>query len=173
MKQLFLSGIQFIRENPRMLYALILLVFVPAAFFLNTYSIISGMEKDIDRITHRKAVLAENIINVLVEEKMDDPSSLQRALSDITERDNGIFSVAILVPEDNASRFRILASNESEAIGQSTENIQYMLAWNTVDGIAFLDGNDRGRFWRVTKQLVDSESGEKRGLVSLVLPLSD
>ncbi len=96
MKKLFQSGLTFIRENPRIIYSLVLLVFVPAAFFFNTYRLISGMERDIDRITQRKAVLAEKIINTVVAEHVHDRARLQNTINEITAENDELLSLAIL-----------------------------------------------------------------------------
>jgi len=172
MKKIFTAGLDFIRENPRIIYSLVLLVFVPAAFFFNTYSLISGMEKDIDRITQRKAVLAEKIINVDVSEKMNDRELLQNTVDNIAKDNDEIQSLAILWPEDGLSRFRIVASNEKEKLDQTTENIQYVLAWNKPEGIAFLDSDQTGRFWQVTHVLYDTV-GAKVGLIAMTFSLQD
>lgn len=173
MKRLFASGIAFIRENPRIIYSLILLVFVPAAFFFNTYRLISNMERDIDRITQRKAVLVEQVINALVRDRMTDQAALQAAVENIMRGNTELLSIAFLFPEENASRFRVVATNETEALDQTTDNLQYLLAWNQADGIAFLDENETGRFWRVTRQLTDATTGTKTALISVVFPLAD
>src|SRR6185369_9602869 len=172
MKNLFLAGVSFVRENPRIIYSLVLLVFVPAAFFFNTYSLISGMEKDIDKITQRKAVLAEKIINVIVSEKMNDRAVLQDTVQKMTKDNEEIQSLSILWPEENFSRFRVIASKESGMLDQTTDDIQYMLAWNKPEGIAFLDSGADGRFWRVTRLLSDS-IGNKTGLVAMTFSLQN
>ncbi len=155
MKKLFQSGLTFIRENPRIIYSLVLLVFVPAAFFFNTYRLISGMERDIDRITQRKAVLAEKIINTVVAEHVHDRARLQNTINEITAENDEILSLAILWPEENFSQFRVVATSEAETLDQTTRDVQYMLAWNKSEGIAFLDSDNKGRFWRVTRLLED------------------
>ena len=172
MKNLFQSGLTFIRENPRIIYSLVLLVFVPAAFFFNTYRLISGMEQDIDRITQRKAVLAERIINSLVSEKVHNQELLQNTVDDITNNNDEILSLAILWPEENFSQFRVVATSETETRNQLTQDVQYMLAWNKPEGIAFLDSDGAGRFWRVTRLLQDT-SGAKAGLVTMTFSLRD
>lgn len=172
MKNLFLSGLTFVRENPRIIYSLVLLVFVPGAFFFNTYSLISGMEQDIDRITQRKAVLVEKIVNVVVAEKMSDRELLQQSVDSLVLDNKEIQSIAILWPEEGASRFRVIASSESETLDQTTENIQYVLAWSKPEGIAFLDSGENGRFWRVTRFLSDA-AGTKVGLVVMTFSLKD
>ncbi len=172
MKNLFQSGVAFIRENPRILYSFVLLVFVPAAFFFNTYTLVSGMEQAIDRITQRKAVMAERIINGIAIEKISDRTALQRAVDGVVGDRSEILSLAILTPDSDPSRFRVLASSEPETLDQTTENIQYLLAWNKPEGIAFLDSDASGRFWRITRLLSD-EAGTKVGLVAMSFSLHD
>ncbi len=172
MKNLFQSGLTFIRENPRIIYSLVLLVFVPAAFFFNTYRLISGMERDIDRITQRKAVLAEKIINTVVAEHVHDRTQLQNTVNGITAGSDEILSLAILWPEENFSQFRVVATSEAETFDQTTGDVQYMLAWNKPEGIAFLDSDEKGRFWRVTR-LLEDVSGTKAGLVTMTFSLRD
>ncbi len=172
MKHLFQSGIAFIRENPRILYSFVLLIFVPAAFFFNTYSLISGMEKDIDRITQRKAILAEKIINGIMVGSIQNEQALQGAIDGVVGDKSEILSLAVLTTKNDASHFEVIASSERETLHQTTENIQYLLAWNKPEGIAFLDSNAGGRFWRVTRLLSD-ESGVKVGLVTMAFSLQD
>ncbi len=172
MKNLFLGGISFVRENPRILYSFVLLIFVPAAFFFNTYSLVSNMEQDIDRITQRKAVLMEHVINSLVSEKISERVSLQSAVDSIVTDNHEVLSLAILEPENDGSRFRVVASSKSESVNQVTDNIQYTLAWNKSDGIAFLDSDAEGRFWRITHQLVDVD-GNRAGLITMAFSLRD
>jgi signal transduction histidine kinase len=172
MKNLLLSGVSFVRENPRILYSFVLLIFVPAAFFFNTYSLISSIERDIDRITQRKAVLMEHVINSLVSEKISERVSLQSAVDSIVTDNHEALSLAILEPENEGSRFRVVASSKSESINQVTDNIQYTLAWNKSDGIAFLDSDAEGRFWRITHQLVDVD-GNRAGLITMTFSLRD
>lgn len=172
MKHLFLNGVAFVRENPRIIYSLILLVFVPAAFFFNTYSVTSDFEKDIDRITQRKAVLAERIVNTALSEKLNDRAALQEVTHRIVGDNTEILSLAILWPEAGGTLYRVIASSEEETLDQTTGDIQYMLAWNKPEGIAFLDRDSDGRFWRVTRILYDT-AGERAGLVTMAFSLKD
>lgn len=172
MKNLVKSGVAFVRENSGIIYSLILLGFIPAAFFFNTYSITSRMSDDIDRVTRSKAVLSEKIINTIAAEKVSNINALQDFVDDVASGNGEILALSILFPEEHDGKFRVVASNESEAIGKTTEDIQYILAWNKPEGIAFLDEDEHGRFWRVTK-ILSAPSGEKTGLVTMSLPLRD
>lgn len=172
MKNLLLSGVSFVRENPRILYSFVLLIFVPAAFFFNTYSLISSIERDIDRITQRKAVLVEKIINRVVSEKIHDKVLLQATIDGMVIDNTGVLSLALLESENEGNRFRVVASSEPETVNQTTDNIQYTLAWNKSEGIAFLDSDHDGRFWRITRQLID-ENGNRLGLITMAFSLHD
>ncbi len=172
MKNLLLSGLAFIREYPRIIYSLILLVFVPAAFFFNTHSLISGMEQDIDRITQRKAVLAEKIINATVSEHLANRERLQATVDRIARESGEIRSLSILWPGDDPSRFQVIASSIPETLDQTTEDIQYLLAWNKPEGIAFLESDADGRYWRITRLLNDA-TGAKAGLIAMTFSLRD
>lgn len=173
MKNIFFKAISFIKENPSIIFSLILVVFIPIAFFINTYLINSSYEKDIDKITQRKAVLAENIINNLIKEKFANKEVLQSAIEKIIQENGEIVSLSIIRPSGNQNEFEIIASNKVELIGQKDNGlVRNMLAWNKPEGIAFLDKNNQGRFWNVTK-IISDESGGKIGLVSMSFSLEE
>ncbi len=171
-RTLIQSGFTFVRENPRLLYSLVLLIFVPAALFFNTYSTVSRVEQDIDRITQRKALLAEHIINILIGENIRSQAALQSTIDALKQNSDETLSLAFLMPAEEGSGFRVVASSEADTVGQVTENIQYVLAWNQPEGIASLERDETGRFWRVTRQLETSDH-EKIGLVTMAFSLQD
>jgi signal transduction histidine kinase len=169
MKNLFAKTIGFIRENPSLIYSLILVVIIPAAFFINTYSITNRFEDDIDKITQANAVLVENIINrTAVNQEINDPESLQLNIEKIAQENEGIMplSIAILKPSDNNNEaYQIIASSKKELVGQESDNIQNILAWKKPEGIAFLSQDGENRYWNITKSFADS-SGQKIALIS-------
>jgi signal transduction histidine kinase len=173
MRNIFSKAIAFVKENPRILYSLVLVVFIPAAFFLNTYLVNSSYEKNIDKITQRKAVLAEDIINILLKDKFTDNSALQTSVDQIMQNKDEVMSLSIMKPQAELNSFQIIASSNSALINQKQAgDIQEILAWSKPEGVAFLDRNEQGRFWNVTKSLSDS-SGEKTALVSIAFSLGD
>lgn len=170
MRQLLANSVAFIRENPRILYSVILVVLVPLAFFINTYGIISGFEKNIDRITQDKAVLVEEVINAVVADKLDDVIVLQSLTEKLVRENKAISSVAILRPIEGQETFKVMAASDKTFVGESSGDVQFVLAWRQSEGIASLGSDAEGRFWRVTKMLTDS-SDTKRALVSMTFPL--
>jgi signal transduction histidine kinase len=173
MKNLFLKALAFIRENPSIIFSLILVVIIPIAFFINTYAITNSFEQNIDKITQNNAVFSENIIKVIVSQQLGNTESLQETVENIASENEKIIELTILVPETAHETFRAVASTNKDLLEQTnTANLQDTLAWKEPSGIAFLDKNETGRFWKVTKAFTDS-SGAKLGLVSISLSLSD
>lgn len=173
MKNLFAKAIVFIKENPSLLYSLVLVLMVPLAFFINTYLVNSDYEKAIDIITYRKAVMAEDIINSLIQEKIKDDQSLQPVIDRIIQEDNEISYLSVSKPHEQPGNFKVVASSEPGLSGQiQSDNLQNAIAWSTPEGVAFLDEKEGNRFWNVTKALMD-DSGEKVGLIAMSFSLEN
>ena len=173
MRNIFSKGILFIKENPSITYSLVLVVLIPAAFFFNNYIINTSYENNIDKITQRKAVLMEDIINTLIQDKIDNKELLQTTINQITASNEDVVALSVLKNQAGQNNFQVVASNNSQLVGQvQNDNIQNMIAWNRPEGVAFLDGNDQGRFWNVTKTLSNA-TGEKVGLIIVAFSLKD
>ncbi len=173
MQQVFSKALSFIKENLIILYSISLFILIPAAFFINNYIINSSYEKNIDLITQRKAVLAENIIKNMVQNQISDTAALQSSVNRIMQENSDIILLSILKPQNAQEEFEIIASSDSKLINQKPKDqIQNLLAWNKPEGIAFLDRNTDGRFWKVTKSFSDSLN-KKIGLIEISFSLKD
>ena len=169
----FSKAVNYIKANALVGYSLLLLVMVPAAFFANNYIINTNYEKATDVITQRKANLAENILGNFIYGQFSDTVALQSLVGQIVKDNDEIVSLSVLRPKDGQSVFEVAASNDPAQVGKTQkEDVQNLLAWSQPEGIAFLDQNAAGRFWKVTK-LVLGPANEKVGLVELSLSLND
>lgn len=173
MKNIFSKAILFIKENPSIIYSLVLVIIIPSAFFINTYLINSNYEADIDKITQRKAVFVESLINNFIKDQLDDNEKLQLLVDEIVKENEEIVSLSIIKKLNEKEGFQVAASNATDLIGQEQNNsIQNVIAWSQPEGIAFLDRNEQGRFWNVTKKISD-QTGEKKGLIAISFSLKD
>jgi len=173
MQQVFSKALSFIKENLIILYSISLFILIPAAFFINNYIINSSYEKNIDLITQRKAVLAENIIKNMVQNQISDTAALQSSVNRIMQENGDIILLSILKPQNAQEEFEIIASSDPNLINQKPKDqIQNLLAWNKPEGIAFLDRNTDGRFWKVTKSFSDILN-QKIGLIEISFSLKD
>ena len=175
MKETIKKIVEFIKNNPSILYSLILIIFIPVAIFLNTFIISNNFQKNIDLIIQRKAVLIENILDASLKNKLTDQNELQILVEKIQKDNSEISYLAIIRPNQEKEEFAIIASTKPETINSNLIDIQKnqaLLAWNNQEGIAFLDGNNQERFWNITKYLTD-ENNKKTALISLSFSLAD
>jgi signal transduction histidine kinase len=175
MGELLKKGLNFVRENPRIIYSLFLVFVIPLAISFNTYYVVDRFEKNLDTIIQSKAVLAENLINLVARDAVGKNEDLENLVREIKKGNDEIEYFKIFSFDKEKEIFTTLASTESGEISQQaspTQQVQNLLAWNQPQGIALLDSNDRGRFWNVTKA-VKGGNGEKLALVSLSFSLAD
>ncbi len=128
-----------------------------------------------DTAIHSKAILAENIISLMVRNFVSDEENLQKIASEIKEKNQELQYLKIYVPTEDKQSFRLLFTNNEDEKNKeesATHQLQNLLAWNDPKGIAFLDYNKKGRFWNVTKAII-GENGEKKALISISFSLSD
>ncbi len=171
MKELFSRAVAFIRENPGMILSLALVAFIPIAIFFNTFYTVGLFQKNIDIITHEKAILAESIAGQTARKLFANPDEMSKLVADIAADNDDIRLFEILAPTSKGDVFSVLASNNPESIGAETSAIKNVLAWSREEGIAELVGTDTERFWNVTKAIRSAE-GERLGLISLSFSLA-
>ncbi|HHE45838.1 MAG TPA: HAMP domain-containing histidine kinase, partial [Candidatus Moranbacteria bacterium] len=165
----------FIKENPSIIYSLILVVLIPLAIFLNTFFIVEKFQKNIDTITQTKAVLAEDIFNLTVQNLIDDPQKITEIIKKIKAENSEVEMINVIKPDESRENFKIISSSLDANIGKELkgpERVQAILAWNNKEGIALAGKNIQGRFWNVAKPITDKE-GNKIALVSQYLSLSN
>lgn len=166
---------KFIKENPSIIYSLILVIFIPVAIFLNTFFIIGKFQKNIDTITQTKATLAESVFNSVTLNIDSDPQKITGLIKKIKQENSELELINVINPDEKKEVFKIISSTQDNKIGQKLagpEKIQSVLAWSNKEGIAMLGSNDQGRFWNVSRPFMD-EKGNKVGLVSLNLSLAN
>ncbi len=175
MQERIKNAIGFVKENPSIIYSLILVIFIPTAIFLNTFFIIGKFQKNIDAITQTKATLAESVFNSVALNIDDNSQEITELIKKIKQENNEIELINVLRQNSKRDNFKIISSTQNNKIGQlltGPEKTQGILAWNNKEGIAMLGNNVQGRFWNVSRPLVNKE-GNKIGLVSLNLSLTN
>lgn len=164
------KGILFIKKNPAIIYSLLLIIAVTAVVFLNAYYSLGKFQKATDSILQSKAVLIEDIFGILIAENFGDQPFLQKKIEEIKNQDDEIKKVQIIAPVVGSMEFVVLASSEKEEIGKKSASQLLSLAWSEAAGIANLQSGATGRFWNVSKTVINQQ-GEKIGIVSLDISL--
>ena len=173
MKNIFLKAFSFVKENPSIVYSLVLVIIIPAAFFINTFLINSNYEADIDKITQRKAVFVESLINDSIKNQLDDNEKLQFSVDKIVKKNEEIISLSIIKKQKESDSFQVVASSDASLVGQKQDDsIQNSIAWSKPEGVALLGSSGQERLWNVTKNIID-DAGEKKALIAISLSLRD
>ena len=164
------NSFAFIKRNPKIIYSLILLIIIPCIIFFNTWFIVSKFEKNIDTIIQSKAVLIEDVLSFYVIEHLHNREKLESIVDSVVNEYEEIIGVSILVPGEKGY-FEYIASSREDIVGESTNDIESVMAWNNAEGIAHLKSNGEERFWNVTKTM--ESNGEKIGIISLAFSLKN
>ncbi len=170
---IFFKSLAFIRENASITYSLLLLVLIPVGFLVNDYLINADYERAINAITWNNAILAENVINNLVQDKTNDAGAMQAVLDRIKMENESILALSILEPAEKRGSFRVAASTNQGAIGQvKGDDGQSNLVWTTGTPFSQLGQSGSQRYWTVTRKLFDS-SNQEVGLIEASFSLSE
>ncbi|MCU0653286.1 MAG: HAMP domain-containing histidine kinase [Candidatus Pacebacteria bacterium] len=173
----FVETASFIRENAVIVYSLVLLVIIPAAFLYNNWFINDRYGEAIDKITLNKELVLSRVINNLMADYFGDPAKLQSIIDKIMrdDKDDGdIVEISVLLPKSGEQGFYVAASSNRDDVGKdSLYFTQDALAWSKpVEGVGGLSNNAAGRFWRYTRVLLTNKS-QKAGLIRMSLSLND
>ncbi|MFA5134572.1 MAG: HAMP domain-containing sensor histidine kinase [Patescibacteria group bacterium] len=171
------NSFTFIRNNFQFIYGVVLIVLIPAALVVNTVVFINSTGRAIDIELQRKASLANSIVSVDVLENLDNTEALQSIVRRTVAMSEEVHSLDILVP--HGSDFKIIASMDTERIGEISKYHYNRLAWAGGQPIAYdtdssaLSTEDQGErsedhFWVVVNPVTDG-SGEKVAIVSIKL----
>lgn len=163
------QGFDFVKKNPTIIYSLLLIIAVTSVIIFNSYYSLDKFQKNTDSLLQSKAVLAEDIVNVLLSEFIDNIHLTQEKIKAIKDKDSEIKEISILVPENDLDGFRIDASTKEDEIGSVIGEQINFIAWREDDGVAFLDSDSQERFWTVSKAI--KKGGEKIGLISIKMSL--
>ena len=162
----------FIKNYPGILYSLFLIILIPAVLYFNTFFAINSFQKNIDYNLQTQALIAESIFGSLANEFFSQPEILQKKIEEIAQENKEIAKLRI-TQEEKGGKFKIVAAQNTEEIGNLISDPFLSLSWAQNQAIADLINEQGERFWKVTRPIYDSKTGEKIGLISMALSLKD
>lgn len=176
----FKDNILQLKKYWQIIYAVFLIVLIPAAIIANTVWVTANFRSNINVQLQRQALGLAEVFNATMQDSLGDEEALQNALTQIAEMNGDIQLADILVPE--GEYFKVVASLSPNNIGKVSKDINNVLAWYQGQAIAIqtnaalLTKNDplatrqfenlQERFWSVTRPIFDAD-GQKRVLLSL------
>lgn len=161
-------GIFFVKENPKILYSLLLIILIPLALFYNTFFSVKNFQKNIDFTLQANALLAESILGSFISEFILNQEILQEKIIQISKENPEIKKLRVAIPEEK--KFKIIASQNSKEIGRELKGRAVRLAWDENQVYAFKSAQDNERFWEVVKPIENSQ-GQKIAIVGMAISL--
>lgn len=177
MQELLKKSFDFIKENPRIIYSLVLVFIIPLAIFFNTYLTLDRFKENFKNIVRSKAVLAEDIVKFIAREDINQPEKIQSLIDETKRLNTDIGNFEILIPDEKSNGFKIIASDDGlrkDLILENPKDIFYhQIAWNNPeDHVLFNPFGDEKRSWDILETIRDKE-GKKAALVYISFPLNE
>jgi signal transduction histidine kinase len=121
--------IKALSENKEFVYAVVLILIIPAAFIANTFLFVRGLNDSFDTELTSKANLTTAVLASTLEESIENKAKLRAAIDEVTSNSPEIKGLTILSFEKGAPV--VLATNEgNEAVSTQTVLLT-KLAWTT------------------------------------------
>lgn len=182
MKELIKKGIFFVKNNPTIIYSLLLIFFMVGAIFLNSYFILTRFQENTDKALRTKAVLAEDILSVTAEEYFSDLSQskeqFQEKITRIQQHDQEIVEISVYERDTINNKYSPIVSSKSFGFPdqENTENEKIAqsalgFAFSVQDAFAYLSNSNGNRFWNVTRAIKKS-NGSVGGVLLFKLSLA-
>jgi signal transduction histidine kinase len=164
-----------LRQSHQVIYAIVLILLIPLAIILNTIWSVKSFQTNIDVSLQRQALMIGQLFDSTVYDDESSQANIQTKVDRIKESGIEIRNLDILVRDGEG--FRIIASFNESKIGNSTDDLNYIISWHQDNAIATLvsdvgaDGGDSERLWEIAMPLKNLD-GQKEALISLRLSLS-
>lgn len=179
-------SLEFLKDNKQLVFSIVVIVLVPALIVVNTYFIVTAMQKNMDQELRNKAVMTSQGLNVSLYDDLSSKEKIQNKIKEYGKITQNVKKISVV--EKNDEDFKVVASLDEKEIGQTIRNEAdknfYVLAWFGSDAIATLRSsqgyerigekeiNASERFWSVTQTLKD-KNGKKTYLANVWVSLSD
>jgi len=147
-------------ENREFIYAVGLILLIPAAFVANTFFLIQRLNNDFNTELTGKANLATSVFAPVVKEEASNSAKLNSLVQETTKGSSDIKGLTVLSFVKNNPI--VLASSEAQEATSSTTILQSKLAWTTGQPYTTKHEvlNDQGktvRLWQVAQPVRDGE----------------
>lgn len=152
----------------QLIYAIVVIVLVPAVLTFNSFFLLKSVQKDLDYELNNKALLVESVLAPVVLEKINNPPALQSELGNLISRLPEIKAIEIFQPDhDNL----VPTVSTSAGVKKGADSVLNQLAWSSnkpySKQITVVNGKSRERVWLVAAPIYDGNT--KVGLINLYL----
>jgi signal transduction histidine kinase len=167
----FKKGLQFVRNNPSLLYTVFLIIIIPFAFVLTGEMFKQVATSSQNLLERESVVMMQDVFAEFAPLHIDNVPLLQERILSITDYDPDITNFRIVVKEGNM--FRVVASKNANEVGQPFDNPieiqQYQFALGTPENVLLYPTALEGRrHWSSVRALQTGVDGPQ-GVVHIDL----
>lgn len=163
-----------LKQSDQVIYAVVLILLIPLAIILNTIWSVKSFQTNIDISLQRQALMVGQLFDSAVYDGLDSNDEIQAKVQKIKDSGIEVRNFDILLREGES--FKVVASFDENKIGNSTDDLNYVISWHQNEAIATLvsgptgSGSEEERLWEIAMPLKNS-NGEKTAMLSLRLSL--
>jgi len=193
MREFLKGALEFIRQNPTILYSLVLIVILPVVIYSNTFSAIESLNKALKESLNEQAAINRNLLALVLEPFFPEKGSLDlegmQKTIDMIATDDGmkitplagdaavaqyvpkLVNIRVIVKEGNV--YKAIAAQNKDIIGKAINvdpslNGQALIAYNWTNptqdvGSEIEEGGEK--YFRIIKPLIDKNTQEVYALV--------
>ncbi len=159
LSQIFTRGINFVRNNPQIIYTLFLVVAIPAAFFFTSEQFLRVASDNQDRLEQsRVALLLDAIIEFLPQNA--DSAYLNTRLMALAKENETISNFEVITPKavatdtEQVMSYQVFSSLNEEHVGKElqpdeiTDILMRLARADETQAYAMGYSNYKGRYWK-------------------------
>lgn len=175
---LFSRGIDFVRNNPQIIYTLFLVFAIPLAFFFSSDQFLRVARENQDRLEQSRVALLEDAFAAFIPGVVNEDDLLSK-IKKLTKENETINSIDVIVAASSSDGYRLYASLEkgtsSDAYipDQVAMNLLRFAKGDHDQSFAMAYSDDLGRHWRSARSLGIVGGSEGYVLVDVSMAQSD
>lgn len=171
---LFYDVIIFIRQNPQIIYSLVLIVLIPALFFISTAFILNIFDRQLDRNLQQQSLMLANAIEWSVAQDIVDEKNIQQKIESLKDSSPLIRDIAVFVRSNKADHYKTIASLNAKELNTEIQSVANSIAWQHNQTVARLlqDIKNGEKYWLSAVPIHD-KAGAIIGIASVAVSRSE
>ncbi len=176
-KDIFLSGFNFVRNNPQIIYTLFLIIIIPSAFFFTSEQFLKVARENQDKLERNRIGVLESTFALFASEHISDTDYLNAHIASIVKENETIKSFQVLGPRDG-EKFPVIASFYQKEVGTMVAPDKLsMFLFGSAGGspsetfaTSFFIGEER--LWRGIRAITATSSTQTIGYIVVELSMA-
>jgi signal transduction histidine kinase len=181
MHEFLKNAFSFIRQNPDILYSVVLIVLLPLVLYVNTFLTVQSFKTAIDDSIETQSWTIKDTLAALLARDFPDKNSLNRQILqstiDAIAKDNqGLENIRVIIKDSDG--YKAVAAQNRENIDKVINTdlslngeLTVVTSWASAADMTAAVAENGMNYWRVVKPLADPETKEVYALVAADIPL--